>query len=59
MLEDIVTRLKQWDDQQPPFAIMLEAAEEIESLRKELDVIGEIIASIFKHLEFPIDNAEH
>jgi hypothetical protein len=33
--EDIVDRLKSWDDQQPPFRTMMEAAKEIERLREE------------------------
>ena len=33
MTEDIVERLRNWDDQQPPFAIMEKAADEIEKLR--------------------------
>jgi CheY-like chemotaxis protein len=33
---DIVSRLRDWDDQQPPFVIMAEAADEIEQLRGEL-----------------------
>ncbi len=31
--DDIVARLRVWDDQQPPFTVMLEAAAEIERLR--------------------------
>jgi hypothetical protein len=34
--DDIIVRLEEWDDQQPPFAIMLEAANEIQRLRAEL-----------------------
>ena len=33
--DDIVDRLESWDDQQPPFRIMMEAADEIERLREE------------------------
>jgi hypothetical protein len=43
MTEDIVDRLERWDDQQPPFAIMREAAEEITLLRRALELaIGEL-----------------
>lgn len=33
-MDDVVDRLRNWDDQQPPFRVMLEAADEIERLRK-------------------------
>ena len=33
--DDIVDRLESWDDQQPPFRIMMEAAAEIKHLREE------------------------
>ena len=36
MTDDIVTRLREWDDQQPPFSIVREAADEIERLRADL-----------------------
>lgn len=39
MSNDIVTRLRQWDDQQPPFQIMMEAANEIERLRNILESV--------------------
>jgi hypothetical protein len=32
---DIVIRLRDWDDQQPPFQIMIDAADEIERLRAD------------------------
>lgn len=35
--EDIVTRLRNWDDQQPPFLIVREAANEIERLRAQIE----------------------
>ena len=43
MTGDIVTRLRLWDDQQPPFRIMFEAADEIERLRAALALaVGEL-----------------
>jgi hypothetical protein len=38
---DIVIRLRNWDDQQPSFRIMVEAADEIERLRKAGDALAE------------------
>ena len=35
---DIVIRLRGWDDQQPPFQIMIDAADEIERLRAALHI---------------------
>jgi hypothetical protein len=40
MTDDIVTRLRLWDDQQPPFKTMNEAADEIKRLRSALDAEG-------------------
>ena len=34
-VEDILIRLREWDDQQPPFRTMNEAADEIEHLREQ------------------------
>jgi len=41
MTDDIAIRLRNWDDQQPPFRIMVEAADEIERLRKAGDALAE------------------
>lgn len=37
---DIVIRLRNWDDQQPPFRIMTEAADEIERLRHAIEELS-------------------
>lgn len=37
MTDDIVTRLENWDDQQPPFSVMQEAADELKRLRAALE----------------------
>lgn len=36
MSDDLKTRLRTWDDQQPPFRIMREAANRIEMLEAEI-----------------------
>jgi hypothetical protein len=40
-LGDIVDRLLSWDDQQPPFGTMCEAAEEIRTLRRLGDALAD------------------
>ena len=47
MTDDIVTRLREWDDQQPPFRIMFEAADDIERLRAAGDAL---VAAIRNHM---------
>lgn len=45
-IEDIVTRLESWDDQQPPFAIMKEAAAEIKQLRAAIEACNDDFFSL-------------
>lgn len=46
MTDDIVTRLESWDDQQPPFAIMKEAAAEIKQLRAAIEACNDDFFSL-------------
>jgi len=41
MTDDIVTRLENWDDQQPPFSVMQEAADELKRLRAAQEISTE------------------
>jgi hypothetical protein len=46
MTDDIVYRLRTWDDQQPPFRTMNEAADEIERLRRVVHTIAGYISTL-------------
>ena len=50
--EDIVSRLRNWDDQQPPFCIMIEAADEIDKLREQNEYLKSNIEMLLREAKY-------
>lgn len=52
MGDDIVIRLRNWDDQQPPFRIMMEAANEIDKLREQNEYLKSNIEMLLREARY-------
>ena len=59
MTDDIVHRLRTWDDQQPPFRTMNEAADEIELLRRMAQTMAGFISTTAEWLNCHPEDVYH